>query len=141
MSLKLNSAFLEAYIELDNACKERFGFPRNGVTEYIKRLNECRADSGCKEILPIIHKYRHIRNRLAHEEGALSQDNDIGRADITRLMQMAKSVAKGKDPLSLYHRKAKIHATAKTAKTVIILLLALAALIGIFTLLKFLGLI
>ena len=138
MSLKVNSTFLEAFIELDNSCKERFGFSRNGVTEYIKRLNECRSDPDVKEILPTLIKYRHIRNRLAHEDGALSMDNDIGKADIAWLKQMAKKIAKGKDPLSLNNRKAKMHTTAKTAK---IAIFAILALVAIFLLLKFLGLI
>lgn len=99
MGLKTNTAFLDAFIELDNACCEGFGISRGGVTEYIKRLTRDRYATGRDDVLPRLIKYRNIRNKLAHEEGALNRLNELDRSDVTWLRHFVGSVVKGNDPV------------------------------------------
>ena len=68
--------FLNSYKRLDNLCRDMNGI---GVTGYIKDM-ECFAKGtyfvpGWKEDYFQLKQYRHIRNRIAHE-------NDINENDL-----------------------------------------------------------
>lgn len=141
MGLKANSAFLNAYIELDKVCCEKFGISKGGVTEYVNRLIEYRFAPDRDEVLPKLVNYRNVRNRMAHDEGALHSISDIAKADAVWLTHLAKNITKGKDPVSRYLRKAKRYAISRIVFFFLRILLILGIIVGIFVALKYFNLI
>jgi hypothetical protein len=137
MGLKANSAFLNAYIELDNVCCEKFGISRGGVTEYLNRLIEMRFAPDRDEVLPKLVNYRNIRNRMAHDEGALHSISDIAKADAVWLTHLAKKITKGKDPVSRYTRKAKRYAVSRLIFAILKILLIAGVVVGAIFALKY----
>ena len=131
MSNRLNSAFLSAYIELDKVCCLKFGAATGGVTEYINRLITARFAPDRDDVLPRLVKYRNIRNRMAHEEGAFGRIDEIVKSDVRWIEGFKKAMQKKRDPISLYLRKARRYARRRRARKIIIvtalMLLALGA--------------
>ena len=133
MGKKINEAFLEDYIALDEICCKKLGAAKMGVTEYITRLNNARFAPSRDDVLPKLVKYRNIRNALVHDAGALASSSDVTKTDLKWLALFIKAMEKKKDPLSLYLRKARRHAKLRRArKTILIgLFLALAVAAGV----------
>ena len=137
---RINSLFLNSYIELDKICSQKFGKVSGGVTEYINRLVNSRFAPERDEVLPRLVKYRNVRNRIAHEEGAMGHLNEITKLDLKWLDGFKHDLAKKRDPISVYLRKARKYAKRRRAKRIILVLLllivaaALAA--GLYMLLK-----
>ena len=129
---RINSLFLNSYIELDKICSQKFGKATGGVTEYINRLVNSRFAPMRDEVLPRLVKYRNVRNRIAHEEGALGQINEITKLDLKWLDAFKHDLIKKRDPISVYLRKARKYAKRRRAKRIIItvLLILIAALIA-----------
>ena len=124
---RLNSLFLNSYIELDKICSQKFGKDSGGVTEYINRLVNSRFAPDRDEVLPRLVKYRNVRNRIAHEEGALGQNNDITKLDLKWLDGFKSNLLKKRDPISVYLRRARKYAKRRRAKRIVIFLLILIA--------------
>ena len=130
---RLNETFLNAYIEVDKVCCQKFGISTGGVTDYINRLINARFAPGRDEVLPKLVKYRNARNKLAHEEGALENDTEIIKPDIKWLEGFKKNLDRKKDPFSVYLRKARKYARRRrflkrfSALLLVILLAAAAA--------------
>ncbi len=120
---RINSLFLNSYIELDKICSQKFGKVSGGVTEYINRLVNSRFAPDRDEALPRLVKYRNVRNRIAHEEGAMGQISEITKLDLKWLDGFKHDLLKKRDPLSVYLRKARKYAKRRKAKRVIIFLL------------------
>jgi hypothetical protein len=116
MGRRLNERFLSSYIELDKNCCEKFGVATGGITEYINRLNNARFAPGREEALPRLVKYRNIRNRMAHEVGSLRKMNDVTKADITWIKKFDKDVARRRDPISSYLKRARRYARRRRIK-------------------------
>ena len=136
MGYKVNEQFLNAFIALDKVCCAKFGVPTGGVTDYVNRLINSRFAPGRDDVLPKLVRYTNIRNRLAHEVGAMRQLDEVTKNDVKWLREFEKSVSKKKDPISLYLRKARRYARLRRLRTtgIIILLacaLAVAAWIGL----------
>ena len=131
---KINEAFLNTFIELDKACAAKFGISTSGVNEYINRLRNARFAEGRDEVLPKLVRYTNLRNRLAHESGALRQIDEITKADVKWLVAFEKILEKKKDPLSLYLRKARRYARRRRAMKALacvgIIVLIAAAVVG-----------
>lgn len=130
MSRKINEAFLEEYSLLGNICCRKFGTDKNGVTEYITRLNNARFAPMRDEVLPRLVKYRNIRNSTAHDENAVNTITDITKNDVKWIKYFIKTMEKKKDPLSLYLRKARRHAKLRRARKMIFLTLLVLAVIA-----------
>ena len=132
VSKKINEAFLEDYIALDQLCCKKLGTAKMGVTEYITRLNNARFAPSRDEILPRLVKYRNIRKSLVHDAGALSTSSDLTKNDVKWMKLFVKTMEKKKDPLSLYLRKARRHAKLRRArKTILITLFAITAIAAV----------
>ena len=129
MGKKLNEKFLEKYIELDKLCADKFG-ASSGITEYINKLNNTRLAPGRDEAHSRLIRYRSIRNKLAHEVGALKKLNDITKADLKWICKFTKSVIKGRDPISEYLKSSsgKSKGGAKTVFTIAAIAVFLIAL-------------
>ena len=137
---RTNSLFLNSYIELDKICAQKFGITSGGVTEYINRLVNSRFAPDRDEALPRLLKYRNIRNRIAHEEGALGQIDEITKIDLKWLDAFKYSIIKKRDPISVYLRKARKYAKRRRAKRIIVsialLIIAAAVAAGLYVFLK-----
>ncbi len=112
---KINEAFLNAFIEVDKTCSAKFSVSSGGVNEYINRLRNARFAAGRDEVLPRLVRYTNLRNRLAHESGALRQIDEIAKLDVKWLLSFEKILEKKKDPISLYLRKARRYARRRRA--------------------------
>ena len=136
MGKKFNSAFLNAYIELDKMCCHKFGKVTGGITEYINRLINARFAPEREQVLPRLVRYRNIRNRIAHEAGALQNIDELTRSDVKWLEDFVKDIEKKRDPITLYLRKARKYAKRRrTRKRIVgffVLLLIAAAVAGFF---------
>ncbi len=137
---KINESFLNTFIEVDKTCCAKFGVSTGGVTEYINRLRNARFAQGRDEVLPKLVRYTNLRNRLAHEAGALRQIDEITKADVKWLSSFEKILSKKKDPISLYLRKARRYARRRRAMRAIVTvgIIALIALAAVGTVLFFL---
>ena len=107
---RYNELFLDAYIELDKICCHKFGVSNGGVTSYINRLINARFAPGRDEALPRLVRYRNIRNRIAHERGALEHIGEVAKADLKWIHRFCKQLNRKRDPFSLYLKKARRHA-------------------------------
>ena len=127
--MKTNQKFLEAFISLESFCAEKLGITTAGVSEYITRLTEAKMAIGKEATLDHLRRYRTLRNRLVHENGALRSLGDISKADVKWIKSFEKSVRKNKDPLSLYYKKSNDQKRKKKFITwmIIIIIAALAA--------------
>ena len=126
MGKRYNDNFLRTYIELDKLCCEKFGVISGGVTEYINRLNNARFAPNRDEVLPRLVRYRNLRNRFAHEPGAIRRTDDIVKDDIRWITRFRRDVLKRRDPISRYLRKARRYAFKRKLKRFLILFLCAA---------------
>ncbi len=140
MSKRLNETFLDAYIQLDRNCCDKFGVSVSGVTEYINRLNNARFAPGRDDALPRLVRYRGIRNKLAHDVSSIKKLNEVTKQDITWIKKFDRDLVRKKDPLSVYLRKARGYARRKkalavlTVTGVVLLIAAIAAVVIAFNL-------
>lgn len=116
MGKRINESFISKYAELEKNCCIRFGVASGGVTEYINRLNNARFAPGREEVLPRLVRYRNLRNKIAHEVGALRKINEIKKEDITWLKKFNKDVLKKRDPIATYLRNARRYARWRRVK-------------------------
>lgn len=134
--MKTNQKFLEAFISLESFCAQKLGITTAGVSEYITRLTGAKMVIGKEATLDHLRRYRNLRNRLVHENGALRSLGDISRADIKWIKTFEKSVRKNKDPLSLHYKQASDKKKKKKmifAFVTVIILAILAAAAYLFT--------
>lgn len=131
MSSKHNSAFLNLYIELDKICCHKFGIVTGGITEYVNRLINARYAPDREQVLPRLVRYRNIRNRIAHEAGALQSIDELNKSDVRWLGEFIKDIEKKRDPISLYLRKARKYAKRRKARKRLFAILAVLAALGI----------
>ena len=131
MGMKMNGAFLSTYNGLDKICCQKFGVVTGGTTEYINRLMNARFAPGRDDVLPRLVKYRNIRNRIAHEAGALDRLDGITRADLRWISGFTRDLEKKRDPLSLYLKKARRYARHRRARKYIIWALLILLLVAV----------
>ena len=124
--MKTNQKFLESFISLESLCADKLGIATAGVTEYISRLTGVKWTEGREEALKQLTRFRTLRNRLVHENGALRSLGEISKSDIKWLITFEKKVRKNKDPLSLYLKKSKDKKRFKRFITWLIILLIAA---------------
>ncbi len=104
---RINERFLAKYIELDRNCCSKFGVTTGGVTEYINRLNNASLAPGRDDALPRLVKYRNLRNKLAHEVGALRRVDEITKQDVAWVVTFNRMLMRKRDPISTYLRRAR----------------------------------
>ena len=131
MSKKINKKFLKLYVELDSHCCDRLGVKAGGVTEYINRLESAKFAPKRDEVLDSLNKYRNLRNVLSHDAKTIKKNKMLTKADLKWIKKFNKALKKKKDAISAYLRKARKFARGKkTKKFILVLLLAVAAVIG-----------
>ena len=103
----LNYVFFEEYTRLDKLCKDIYGTDK-GVSNYINDMmsaswSDCRYITNWKTDLAQLKRIRHLRNRLAHETGAFS--NEIcTQNDIDWIKTFHKCILNQSDPIALLHK-------------------------------------
>ena len=123
---RINQKFFGEYLELDKLLCERFG-TKSGVTEYINKLTNANGAHGREKLLRKLIKYRGLRNRIAHEPGALKSIDSIKKEDVSWIKSFKKTAKKGKDPLAVYLKSASGRAGSAALKKT----LALAAVVAV----------
>ena len=107
----LNLIFLEEYKQLDKLCSELYD-RQPGVTSYINDMksldwNDARDIPDWKSDLYELKRLRHIRNHLAHTEGAFDEKLCTNE-DVNWVKNFRNRILKQTDPLALlqkYYRK------------------------------------
>lgn len=105
----LNFIFLEEYKQLDKLCSELFdGQP--GVTSYINEMkgtdwSNAREVLNWKTDLNNLIRLRHIRNHLAHTEGAFEENLCTGE-DVKWVKDFRNRIFKQIDPLASLRKSA-----------------------------------
>jgi hypothetical protein len=100
----LNLIFLEEYKQLDKLCSELYdGQP--GVTSYINGMknvnwNDSREISNWKSDLSNLIRLRHIRNHLAHTEGAFDEKLCTSD-DVNWVKDFRNRILRQTDPLAM----------------------------------------
>ena len=120
MGKRINERFLAKYIELDRNCSGKFGVATGGVTEYINRLNNASLAPGRDDVLPRLVKYRNLRNKLAHEVGALRRMDAITKQDVAWIVQFNRMLIRKRDPISAYLRQARRYVRMRKLRRVAI---------------------
>lgn len=103
----LNFIFFEEFKKLDKLCRELYNAP-NGVTHYIDDMkaaswDNCRCIPNWKTDLETLIKLRHIRNHLAHTEGAFNE-NICTPNDIDWIKNFHQRIMSQSDPLALLNQ-------------------------------------
>lgn len=106
----LNYIFFEEFKKLEKLCGEMYG-SHNGVTNYIDDMKDVpysnyRDIPNWEDDLSQLKKMRHIRNNLAHEEGAFTK-KVCTKNDIRWIQTFIKRIMNQSDPLAIQHRNQK----------------------------------
>lgn len=106
----LNYIFFEEFKRLDKLCGEMYG-AKNGVTCYIDDMKavpelESRSISNWQSDLRKLIYFRHIRNNLAHEEGAFLE-KACTQDDIDWVQAFYQRILEQADPIALKDQRAK----------------------------------
>ena len=125
MGRRTNLKFLKIYLTLDKVLCDRH---ISGVSEYISRLDDARYAERREEVLKHLLRYRSIRNRLAHEPGALDSIKSISSGDIKWIKRFLRDLRRGRDPVSRYiHRAERLLIIKKIKAYATVALIASAA--------------
>lgn len=116
----LNYTFFEEFKRLDKLCGNLYQQP-HGVSLYIDEMQstydkECQNISGWHDDLKQLKYLRHIRNRLAHEEDAFSEDL-CEQEDIDWVCKFYRRVLNQTDPLALFYKQKKSRQNKQNAKS------------------------
>lgn len=131
-SRRLNEKFLDCYMVADRLCCSKFGIAVGGITEYVNRLSNVRYTNGREDVLPKLVRYRGIRNRFAHESGAIKRSDEITKADIKWIKGFSKELTKKRDPISVYLRRERKYERRKKMRRI-----AFTTALGIIAVLAF----
>ena len=107
-----NYTFFEEFKRLDKLCGDLYG-ENHGVTLYIDEMQknyarECQGIPNWYSDLKQLKHLRHIRNYLAHEEDAFSEDL-CDQEDIDWVRSFYLRILNQTDPLALLYRDRKEH--------------------------------
>lgn len=140
MGKRHNTVFLSKYMELDKLCCEKFGVNTGGgVIEYINRLSNARFAPGRDEVLSRLIGYSNTHKRFYYEPGAMRGDTQISQSDINWVIKFKSQVARKRDPVSRYLRRARGYAFRKKltgALWGVLLVAFVAAVIAMIIILK-----
>lgn len=106
----LNYIFFEEYKHLDKLCAELYQ-DQHGISHYIDDMknvseNDCRYIPGWKDDLKRLIRLRHIRNYLAHTEGAFDEEI-CTQKDIEWSREFHKRILSQSDPLAMLYQYSK----------------------------------
>jgi len=129
MSKRVNENFLNIFMDIERLCCDKFGLASGGVTEYISRLNNARFAPDRDEVLPKLVRYRNLRNRFAHEPGAVKKSDELGKDDIKWVSRFRSDLSRKKDPISRYLRQAWWYSFFRRARNALLIILGIAVVV------------
>lgn len=117
----LNYDYFEEYKRLDKLCCDMYNTSHNGVTHYIDDMKATPYSTyhripNWESDFKRLQQLRHIRNILAHTEGAFYEEQ-CTQSDIDWIHSFVKRILTQSDPLALLHQNSKMQNTATTATT------------------------
>ena len=121
-----NVSFIESYISFERAADNVTKRKGGGVSAYIDAIERQKPDASAQSTLKFLKRCRIVRNKLAHDVGALKSNSEISRSDTKKLRKLTSQISKGKDPLSRLIRK---RARRAFSRRMAVILLAIAAII------------
>lgn len=112
----LNYTFFEEYKRLDKLCGELYN-DQYGISHYIEDMrnisgNDFRSIPGWKDDLDRLIRLRHIRNYLAHTEGAFQEENCTEK-DIEWIQEFHRRILNQSDPLAMLYQYSKTKQQAR----------------------------
>lgn len=104
----INLNFFENYKKLEKLCNEILSV-NNGVTQYINEMENISSSKyhsipNWNTDLSSLKRLRHLRNQMAHNEGAFSE-NLCTINDVEWIINFRSRILKQTDPLALLHQK------------------------------------
>lgn len=104
----INVNFFENYKKLEKLCNEILSV-NNGVTQYINEMENILSSKyhsipNWNSDLSSLKRLRHLRNQMAHNEGAFSE-NLCTINDVEWIINFHSRILKQTDPLALLHQK------------------------------------
>lgn len=104
----INLNFFENYKKLEKLCNEILSV-NNGVTQYINEMENISSSKyhsipNWNSDLSSLKRLRHLRNQMAHNEGAFSE-NLCTINDVEWIINFRSRILKQTDPLALLHQK------------------------------------
>ena len=104
----INLNFFENYKKLEKICNEILSV-NNGVTQYINEMENISSSKyhsipNWNSDLSSLKRLRHLRNQMAHNEGAFSE-NLCTINDVEWIINFRSRILKQTDPLALLHQK------------------------------------
>ena len=104
----INLNFFENYKKLEKICNEILSV-NNGVTQYINEMENISSSKyhsipNWNSDLSSLKRLRHLRNQMAHNEGAFSE-NLCTIIDVEWIINFRSRILKQTDPLALLHQK------------------------------------
>lgn len=117
---EINYVFFEEYKKLEKLCGDMYN-SHNGVTNYIDDMKSVswsnyRSIKNWESDLKQLMRLRHIRNNLAHNEGAFDE-NVCTQYDIEWLHNFYKRILNQTDPLALKYKQPMLHKQKKNIIT------------------------
>ena len=108
----INYVFFEEYKKPEKLCQEMYN-SNNGVTNYIDDMKAASYSNYCnipnwEADLNQLKRLRHIRNNLAHVEGAFTE-NVCTQNDVEWVQAFTKRILNQSDPLAVQYRNSKVH--------------------------------
>ncbi len=107
MSKKYDQAFFDIYYSVDKRCCKKFGIEKDGVSEYLTRLENARFAPHREEVLSILTKCKNLNSGSSLKDGDAKKYAGILKSAIKWLKKFDKKLKGKKDPLSLYLKKAR----------------------------------
>lgn len=118
----INYDFFDEYKKLEKLCNEMYN-AHNGVTLYIDNMASVPYSNYCnipnwESDLNQLKRLRHIRNNLAHVEGAF-HETICTQNDIEWVIAFYKRILNQSDPLAMQHQigKRRVQNAVKVANT------------------------
>lgn len=114
----INFVFFEEFKKLEKLCNDIYA-THNGVIRYIDDMktvsySEFHNIPNWGTDLNTLKRLRHIRNNLAHTEGAF-EENICTQSDVEWVQVFHKRILNQTDPLAMLHQDLKVNVTTITA--------------------------
>lgn len=133
MGKSRNLTFMEQYIILEATANELMSKKSGGISSYITELERQKLDTGA-DTVALLKKCRAVRNKLAHDPGALRANSEITASDIKEIKHLTSRIKKRRDPLSVCLKGQKKRAAK--VKLAIVVIAAISLVIAALMLYK-----
>ncbi len=114
MSKKYDQAFFDIYYSVDKKCCKKFGVEKDGVNEYITKLENARFAPHREEVLSVLTKCKNLNAGSSLKDGNPKKYAGILKSATKWLKSFDKKLKGKRDPLALYLKKARRYKRRKS---------------------------